>query len=52
MYMAIIKNGIIPQKCPIWKLKIPLKIKIFLWYIKMELPSLKITWANGIGKEI
>jgi hypothetical protein len=41
MYMAIIKNGIIPRKCPIWKLKIPLKIKIFLWYIK-----------SGVGKEI
>jgi hypothetical protein len=34
MYMALITNGVIPCKYPIWKIKVPLKIKIFLWYIK------------------
>jgi hypothetical protein len=33
-YMALISEGVVPRKCPIWKIKVPLKIKIFLWYIK------------------
>jgi hypothetical protein len=28
------------------------RLKSFCGTSKMELPSLKITWANGIGKEI
>jgi hypothetical protein len=34
MYIALISDGIIPRKCPIWKIKVPLMIKIFLWYMK------------------
>lgn len=33
-YRVLICDGIVPLKSPIWKIKIPLKIKIFLWYIK------------------
>ncbi len=34
MYKAIMYQDIIPRKSLIWKLKIPLKIKIFLWYMQ------------------
>jgi hypothetical protein len=33
MYLALMSNGIIRQSNPLWKLKIPLKIKVFLWYL-------------------
>jgi hypothetical protein len=36
MYLALICNGMIIRNTLIWKLKIPLKIKIFMWYIYKE----------------
>ncbi|WVZ83505.1 hypothetical protein U9M48_030647, partial [Paspalum notatum var. saurae] len=30
----ILDNNTIPVTCDLWKLKIPLKIKIFLWYLR------------------
>jgi len=33
MYVAIINNGVRVSK-DIWQIKIPMKIKIFLWYLK------------------
>jgi hypothetical protein len=34
MYNALITNGNIVQDTLLWKLKLPLKIKIFQWYLK------------------
>jgi hypothetical protein len=34
MYNAFIQTGSLPRKCVLWKLKVPLKIKVFLWYLK------------------
>jgi hypothetical protein len=34
-----------------WKVKVPLKIKIFLWYLRKGVVSLNIIWLRGIGKE-
>ena len=34
MYSTYIQEGVPSYKSPLWKLKIPLKIKIFLWYLK------------------
>ena len=33
MYLALINNGYIEINKCIWKLKLPLKIKIFMWYL-------------------
>ena len=33
MYLALINNGYIERNKIIWKLKMPLKIKIFMWYL-------------------
>jgi hypothetical protein len=33
MYLALINNGYIEKNKIIWKLKMPLKIKIFMWYL-------------------
>lgn len=34
MYMALLQDGVVSSKSPLWKLKVPLKIKIFLWYLQ------------------
>jgi hypothetical protein len=31
MYLALINNGMVIRNNIIWRLKIPLKIKIFMW---------------------
>lgn len=33
MYLAVINNGVVERNTMIWKLKMPLKIKIFMWYM-------------------
>jgi hypothetical protein len=33
MYKVLAANNVMPQNHIIWKLKIPLKIKIFMWYL-------------------
>jgi hypothetical protein len=33
MYQALINNGLVPTNNKIWKVWIPLKIKIFMWYL-------------------
>ena len=35
MYVVLINNGVKVSQ-DIWQIKVPLKIKIFLWYIKKE----------------
>lgn len=34
MYLSIMNYGHIVQDTTIWKMKMPLKIKIFMWYMK------------------
>ena len=34
MYKSIMYRKVIPKRNMIWKLRLPLKIKIFLWYLK------------------
>lgn len=36
MYLAMIQEGVVPHNSPLWNLKVPLKIKIFLWYLQKE----------------
>ncbi|WVZ51083.1 hypothetical protein U9M48_002262 [Paspalum notatum var. saurae] len=36
MYNNLILDNTIPVTCDLWKLRIPLKIKIFLWYLRTE----------------
>ena len=31
---ALIRKNTLPRKCDLWKLRVPLKIKIFLWHLK------------------
>jgi hypothetical protein len=45
-YRVLICDGLVPRKCPIWKIKIPLKIKIFLWYIKNRVTLTKDNLAK------
>jgi len=36
MYNALISNGNVQFEKHLWKLKMPLKIKIFMWYLKRD----------------
>jgi hypothetical protein len=33
LYTSILRCGVAPTKCRLWKIKAPLKVKIFLWYL-------------------
>jgi hypothetical protein len=45
MYYALIKSG------GLWKLKVPLKIKIFLWFSKKRVILTKNNFAIDVVKE-
>jgi hypothetical protein len=36
LYLVLISNGLTNMNKQLWKLKVPLKIKIFMWYLKRE----------------
>ena len=46
MYKLLMYEGLVPRKNFIWKLKIPLKIKSFLWYLKERV----ILTKNNLAK--
>jgi hypothetical protein len=51
MYLALIKNGSAIRNTLIWRLKIPLKIKIFMWYIQKEVVLTKDNLAKRIWND-
>jgi hypothetical protein len=46
MYLALINNEMVIQNNMIWRLKIPLKIKIFMWYMYKEVVLTKDNLAR------
>jgi hypothetical protein len=36
LYLALISNGVAHMNKQLWRLKVPLKIKIFMWYMRKE----------------
>jgi hypothetical protein len=36
LYMALINNGVVHMNKQLWKLRVSLKIKIFMWYMRKE----------------
>jgi hypothetical protein len=52
MYLALISDNRVRPDLTIWKLMVPLKIKIFLWYLKRGVVLTKdnlnrINWRGG-----
>jgi len=45
MYAALINNGISVSQ-DIWQIKVPMKIKVFLWYLKKGVVLTRITWLD------
>jgi hypothetical protein len=41
MYHATLNNGVGVDNRDLWKLKIPLKIKVFMWYLKRGVTLIK-----------
>uniref|UniRef100_A0A453PKF1 Reverse transcriptase zinc-binding domain-containing protein n=1 Tax=Aegilops tauschii subsp. strangulata TaxID=200361 RepID=A0A453PKF1_AEGTS len=35
-YMDLINSGPIPRSIHIWKVKVPLRIKIFMWFVHKQ----------------
>lgn len=35
IYTDLLKESGIPAKCPAWRIKVPLKIKVFLWNLQL-----------------
>jgi hypothetical protein len=52
MYRVLINNGIILNNKFIWKLKLPLKVKIFVWYLLKGVVLTKDILLNTIGREV
>jgi hypothetical protein len=50
MYNAMLVQANYPLLKPLWKMKIPLKIKIFLWYLGKVLLSPKIICQSASGR--
>jgi hypothetical protein len=46
MYYILINNLNYNRNCVLWKLKLPLKIKIFLWYLGRGVTLTKDSLAN------
>jgi hypothetical protein len=46
MYLALINNGSVIRNTLIWKFKIPLKIKIFMWYLQKKVVLTKDNLAK------
>jgi hypothetical protein len=46
LYMALISNGVAHMNKQLWKLKVPLKIKIFMWYMRKEVVITKDNLAR------
>jgi hypothetical protein len=46
LYLAIIANGAVRTNKQIWWLKVPLKIKIFMWYLRKEVVLTKDNLAK------
>jgi hypothetical protein len=41
LYMSLISNGVTNMNKQLWKLKVPLKIKKNMWYMKREVVLIK-----------
>ena len=50
MYNLMISRMILPEKNDLWKLRIPLKIKIFLWFLRKGVTLTKDNLAKVIGR--
>lgn len=53
MYNAMINSDIMPQNRFLWKLKVPLKIKVFLWFLSkgVILTKYNLVKRNWHGNE-
>jgi hypothetical protein len=46
LYLASLNNGMGVHNKDLWKLRLPLKIKIFMWYLKRGVPLTKDNLAR------
>lgn len=51
MYTALIQEGVVASKSPIWKIKVSLKIKIFFWYLQKGVTLTKDNLAKRNWQE-
>ena len=46
MYLDLNDSGLIPKSIHIWKIKVPLRIKVFMWFVHKEMVLTK----NNLSK--
>ena len=49
MYLDLINSGPIPRSLHIWRVKVPLRIKIFMWFVHKQVILPRITYSGGDG---
>ena len=49
MYMDLINSGPITRSLHIWKVKVPLRIKFFMWFVHKQV---LLTMVLGTGRKI
>ena len=49
MHLDLIDTGPLSRSLHFWKIKVSLRIKIFMWFVHKELFSPKIIWQRGTG---
>ena len=45
MYLDVINASTIPRSKHVWKVKVPLKIKVFMWFVHT-------IWQNATGHDL
>ena len=46
MYLDIINTSVIPNSKHVWKVKVPLKIKVFMWFVHKQVTLTKDNLAK------
>uniref|UniRef100_A0A453AL62 Reverse transcriptase zinc-binding domain-containing protein n=1 Tax=Aegilops tauschii subsp. strangulata TaxID=200361 RepID=A0A453AL62_AEGTS len=51
MYLDVINSSVIPSSKHVWKVKVPLRIKVFMWFVHKQVILTKDNLAkrNWVG---
>ena len=52
MYIDVINSTVIPSTKHVWKVKVPLKIKVFMWFVHKQVILTKDNLLSAIGQDL
>ena len=47
MYLDVINSSVIPSSKHVWKVKVPLRIKVFMWFVHKQVILAKRNWVGS-----